>query len=126
MTQELRAAVRSAWWMISAILLAVILAPYLFSENSLLAASGALQVSHAPGETCGLCGMTRAFLAISRGDFSEAVRLNGASVILFGIILANELWIAFFLTKRIWKYASGVNAVERQTSTRKELESCRY
>lgn len=126
MNQEFRAAVRTAWWIVSAILLAVIAAPYLLPENLILAASNALRGAHGPQETCCLCGMTRAFLAISRGDFSEALRLNGASVALFGFILGNELWMALLVTKRIWSHATPGHWVARQTAARKELESCRY
>jgi hypothetical protein len=129
MAQEMKIAIAAAWLIISAILLSVFIAPYLLSENALLSASGAFQLSHYDQEPCLLCGMTRAFVAISRGNLVEAVTFNDWSVALYGILLANELSAAIFLVSRIRKFFysdRGASRVARNTSTQKEVESCRY
>lgn len=46
MAQEIRVAITSAWLIISAILLSMLLAPYFLSEAALLSASAAFQLPH--------------------------------------------------------------------------------
>jgi hypothetical protein len=129
MTQEIRLAITSAWLIISAMLLTMFAAPHLMSESTLLSASGAFQLSHHEQEPCLLCGMTRAFIAISRGNLAEAVSFNGLSVALYGVLLANELSAAIFLASRIRKFFLSHRAasrVQRKTPAQKEVESCKY
>lgn len=38
---------------------------------------------------CAFCGMTTAFYAISRGDFTEAYRLNPLSLYLYSLFVLN-------------------------------------
>jgi hypothetical protein len=119
MAQQTRTAITSAWLIISAILLFVFPAPYLLSENALLSASGTIRFQHHEQESCPLCGMTRAFMAISRGNLFEAVTFNRWSVALYGILLANELSVAIFLVIRIRRLFLShhvVSCVELNTS----------
>src|SRR4030066_2199807 len=99
--QEIRVAITSVWLIISAILLTMFIALYLLSESTLLSASGALQLSHHDQEPCLLCGMTRAFIAISRGNLADAVTFNDWAVALYDIFLANELSTAILLASLI-------------------------
>ena len=122
MTQEMRVAITSAWLIVSAILLSVFMAPYFLSESTLLYASEAFALPHHNQEPCFMCGMTRAFIAISRGNLAEAVTFNRWSVALYGILLANELSAAIFLASRIRKLFLSQRAVsrgERNTSTQR-------
>jgi len=64
-----------------------------------------LSTPHLNGQPCWLCGMTGAFAAIARGDFSLAIQLHAASIPLFGIMLGNGLvagiaWIAWTVRGR--------------------------
>lgn len=101
MAQDTRIAITSVWLISSAILLLAFLAPYLLPESTLLSLSGACQLQHHNHEPCALCGMTRAFIAISRGHFHDAAAFNRSSVALYGILLANELMAAIFLVSRV-------------------------
>ena len=99
--REFRTAVVSVWLICSALLLPALIAPHFVPEGTLVAASGVLQSSHHGQERCPLCGMTRAFIAISHGNLAAAVRLNQGSVALYGILLANEVGVAVFLARRV-------------------------
>ena len=76
-----------------------------------------------------MCGMTRAFIAISNGNLAEAVTFNRWSVALYGTLLANEILAAIFLlslTRKLFLSHRAASHVEHNTSTQKEAESCRY
>jgi hypothetical protein len=49
---------------------------------------------------CTLCGMTHAFVAISRGRFSEAAGHNPAGVPLYAGLAGNEIIFGVVLLKR--------------------------
>ena len=93
----------SAWLVASAVLLFLLIALYFVPEKTLFAASEAFKVPHRSGETCALCGMTRAFAAIARGDFATALIYNRGAVAFYGALFANQLVVAFFLLRRMHK-----------------------
>lgn len=93
----------AAWLTASAVLLFIAIAPYLVPEQTLFAASEAFKVPHRNGETCALCGMTRAFAALARGDLTAALLYNRGAVAFYGALLANQLVVAFFLLRRMHK-----------------------
>ncbi|MBM4128279.1 MAG: DUF2752 domain-containing protein [Nitrospira sp.] len=113
--QEMRVAITSAWLIVSAVLLFMLIAPHLLSETALLSASTAFRLLHHHQGMCFLCGMTRAFIAISRGRLTEAVALNDWSVTLYGIIVSNELAAALFLFRRIRKWFLSKNEAGKVT-----------
>jgi hypothetical protein len=125
MAQEMKVAITSVWLIISAILMIMFITLYLLPESALLAASGAFQLPHHDQKQCLLCGMTRAFIAISRGNLADAVTFNNWSVTLYGMFLVNELSTAIFLASRIRKFFLSHRAashVERNPlNTRKRL-----
>ena len=78
---------------------AIILSFFCFPENVLHAVSRSVSVPH---DDCLLCGMTRAFCAISRGDFSLAYQLNSGSLYLFfGCLFAFGTFLAFCLLRAL-------------------------
>ena len=93
----------AAWLVASAVLLFLLIALYFVPEKTLFAASEAFKVPHRSEETCALCGMTRAFAAIARGDFSTALIYNRGAVAFYGALFANQLVVAFFLLRRMHK-----------------------
>lgn len=128
MAQEVRVALTSTWLLVSAALLSVLMAPHLLSESTILSVSGALASPHHGQEPCLLCGMTRAFMAISRGNLAEAVTFHRWSVALYGTLLANQVMAAFFLSSRMRKRSSWHRAArggEHNRSTHEEAPSCR-
>ena len=92
-----------AWLVASGMLLFFPIALYLVPEETLFFASEAFKTPHRSGETCALCGMTRAFAAIARFDFAAAFIYNRGSVAFCGALLANQLAAAFFLLRQMHK-----------------------
>ena len=101
MDRHARRTLTAAWLVASAMLFFLLITPYLVPEKTLFAASEAFKVPHRSGETCALCGMTRAFAAIARGDFAAALTYNRGAVAFYGVLLANQLVVAFFLIRRM-------------------------
>ena len=94
----------TAAWLVASVLLLFLLIPlYFVPEKMLFAASEAFKVPQRSGETCALCGMTRAFAAIARGDFAAALIYNRGAVAFYGALFANQLVVAFFLLRRMHK-----------------------
>ena len=103
MDRHARRTLLAAWLVASTVLLFILILPYLVPEETLFSTSEALKVPHRNGETCALCGMTRAFAATARGDFSAALIYNRGSVAILGALLANQLVVAVFMMRRMHK-----------------------
>ena len=103
MGRHARRTFTTAWLVASALLLLLLIALYFVPEKTLFAASEAFKVPHRNGETCALCGMTRAFAAIARGDFAAALMYNRGLVAFYAALLANQLVVALFLLRRMHK-----------------------
>jgi len=102
----------ACWLGLSALILAVLAAPYLLPHPGILSAAARLSVPH-EGGPCMLCGMTRAFLAISNGEIYEGLRCNPASVKLYAGLVVNEA-AALFLCIR-WARRGSAH-LERRSS----------
>ena len=88
---ETHRALLLAWLVMAAACSATLIAPLLIPESFLLQLSAAVQApDHVPG-SCPLCGMTRAFIAIARGDFAAAVTLNRGAIPLAVLFVMNAL-----------------------------------
>lgn len=101
--RELIKSIYAVWVIVSAFLLVLLVALLLLPETLLLFISSEVQLPHHNQETCFLCGMTRSFIAISRGKFNEAMVTNSWSTALYLIIVLNELMVFVFLSKRLRK-----------------------
>jgi len=124
--QEPKVAFVSAWLIVSSIALLIMLSPYVLSDGALLSASRAFQFQHRDQKQCALCGMTRAFIAISRGDLDEAFVLNRSSVALHRILLTNELLFTIFLVGRIKKLCSRTVGWPSSNLTRQQKRRQRH
>ena len=80
---------------------------------------------HSSSETCFLCGMTSAFIAISRGNAAEAVSLNRWSAILYAAVLTNGLPGAAYLSSRLLKPFLA-HRDRNRIPIRKEDQACKY
>ena len=87
---DLRRAVLAVWAILSVAILAGGLLFWLLPPQAVFAVSQALQTPH-PDAPCALCGMTGAFVAIARGDFATAARLNPDALRLFSTLAGNSL-----------------------------------
>lgn len=88
-------------WGISGIVLLVPLAsPYLLSDTEIFAITPVCVSRQLYGESCFLCGMTRGFIEISRGNLEKAREFNVYSVALYGIFAVNEIALAVLIGYR--------------------------
>jgi hypothetical protein len=93
---------------VSAIVLAVLLAAFFLPESAIIQLSPVCE-SKARGEApCPLCGMTTAFLLISDARFAEAHQVNRAGIPLYAAFVLNELFAFLFLSctskgGRLWR-----------------------
>jgi len=83
--------------------LIILFSSYLFPPDMLLSISEIFQSSNHTGPMCSLCGMTRAFIAISHGDLSEAKSLNYLSVIVYGLLVSIVLIAIIIITRDMCK-----------------------
>lgn len=98
--QDLELALLCSWLIVSALTACAVLATWVLPERLVFSAGHLLQVSHDSGP-CFLCGMTRALVAIGKGNVSEALALNRWSLAVLGAILASGLAAAALLLRRV-------------------------
>jgi hypothetical protein len=79
-----------AWGVVSLLVLAILLAPWLLPAERLAAALPVCEAKGRGGE-CSFCGMTTAFLHLSRGELPEAGRFNRGSLPLYSLFWMNTL-----------------------------------
>lgn len=87
---RLRTALIIDWLVVSALILPVLLAPFLLSAGTIGALEPVCQWKARYHRECPLCGMTTAFILISNGKLAEAQGRNRASVPLHAAFLLNE------------------------------------
>lgn len=80
-----------AWLAASIVLLPVLTAPFLLPAETIYRLEPVCEWKARHNRECALCGMTRGFLAISRGEFQRASSLNRGSVPLYFGLILNEL-----------------------------------
>jgi hypothetical protein len=95
--RDFRTAARVVWLVVSTVVLAILLAPFLLSDSAVADLSPVCESKARGGPPCPLCGMTAAFLLISDGRFEEAQQANRASVPLYAAFVLNELFVFVFL-----------------------------
>ncbi|MCL4851540.1 MAG: DUF2752 domain-containing protein [Bryobacteraceae bacterium] len=98
---ELKRAFVLSWIVLSVAILAILVSPFLLSEETIRGWSPVCEAKRIHGTGCSLCGMTRAFLCLSRGQFQNASRENRASLPLYTAFTANEATLLVFLCRRI-------------------------
>jgi hypothetical protein len=97
---QISTALRRAWAVVSLALALALLAPAALPASVVFRAAPVCQSKLRYGKSCPLCGMTHAFVAISRGRFAEAARENRASLPLYAGMAANQLFFAAALVRR--------------------------
>ncbi len=91
--------VRIVWFIVSIICCVLVLSPFILRQETIYNIAAFLQVKHE--QPCILCGMTRAFLSLSKGDIQQALRYNNYSVFVVLIIAANILSNLIYLFYKI-------------------------
>jgi hypothetical protein len=102
---QLPIALAVVWLVISGVLAAAALAPSLVSHDLLAHLFPPCPAKLGGGPGCALCGMTTAFLHLSRGEWTQAAAVNRAAVPLYLFSLSNPVLTAALLLTR-WKRVS--------------------
>lgn len=82
-------------WKIYSVLILIVIIFSLFFPELLLKISPVCISKSIYGKDCFMCGMTRAFIEIPKGNFSGAYTLNKFSLILFSLFNLNTLLFIF-------------------------------
>ncbi len=92
--KELKLSIEIAWIIYSVVILLILILS-VFLPETLIKISPVCVSKMYYGEECFMCGMTRAFVEISTGNFSKANSLNNFSLILFSVFILNTLLFIF-------------------------------
>lgn len=104
MNIQIKKALLISWIAISALLLPTIAVPAFLPARVILSGAALVSADHA-GNGCSMCGMTRAFIAITQGKLEQALQLNRRSIWLYAAIAANETFVlAYLIVSRRRKY----------------------
>jgi|GEM_PF-1664460 hypothetical protein len=93
---DLRKSLIIVWVILSVSVACAIASPYVFSQGHILQVIPQCLAKIQNDVPCSLCGMSRAFISMSRGELGDAVRYNSWSPQLFLIFTINTL---LFLAK---------------------------
>lgn len=93
-----RRALLYLWITVSVLALLAVAAVWVLPQEMVYRMSDILSIEHPPG-SCPFCGMTRALLCLTQGDWCQAQEWNATAMPLFGAILLNSG--IFFL---FWTY----------------------
>ena len=104
--QDLNKAIKTVWQIFSVVTLLVILAS-IFMPESLLYENIPVCEYKTIGKECFLCGMTMAFVEISKLNFNLALQLNSVSLLFYSTFMANNLIFLYtLLSPSVKKYES--------------------
>ena len=92
-----------AWLCISAAVLPVLIAPFLLPAETILRLEPVCRWKAKYNRECVLCGMSRSFLRLARGDFRAAASLNRGSIPLYFGLVGNEALAAWLVGKLAWR-----------------------
>lgn len=87
---------RTAWYAISACILAGLIAGFVLPEETLTGLTPECELKAKYGTECSACGLTRGFLSISNGNPETAASYNSASLPLFGLFWLNSIFFLYF------------------------------
>jgi uncharacterized protein with ACT and thioredoxin-like domain len=85
------------WLIISIIMLFSLITPFVLSENTVYKITPKCQWKEKYNRECIMCGLTSAFIHISKGEIAEASRHNRGGIYLFSIFIANLIVLMIFL-----------------------------
>jgi len=96
-----RAAFLWAWLVLTLVTVPVLLAPFLLPSQTIFAWTPVCERKARYGQECALCGMTRSFVLVARGEFKGASQANAAGLPLFAALLSNQLVAVCFGSRKI-------------------------
>ena len=93
--RDLKKSLFFTWVIISVVVLLIQIAPLILQEEFLLSLTPTCELKKI-GQECFLCGMTKGFIDISKGDFSGAYQVNNFSIYLYLIFCLNIISLFIF------------------------------
>lgn len=97
---DLRQATEIVWIIYSVLILGIVLITF-FSPETLLNLSPVCISKSQFGTECFMCGMTRAFTEIPKGNIYNANILNSISIYLFTVFVLNSLIFIYYLLRKV-------------------------
>lgn len=101
-TKDIISSILIAWGTISILIITVLVIPF-FINIDFISQEIPICPSKLNNESCLLCGMTRAFVEISNGNFSVAHTLNSLSIPLYSLCIINSSIFVFILIQKLYK-----------------------
>lgn len=93
------------WTILTIITASTLLLPFLADSQVILQHTPVCVSQRQFHVECGLCGMTRAFIAIAAGHFGRAWQLNSGSLLLYAGFLANSALYLSLGLPAVWRIA---------------------
>ncbi len=100
------------WFIVSAGIFIVLVLPFVVPQHQLAQFIPECTWQVKFQKPCAFCGMTTAFYAISRGDFTEAYRLNPLSLYLYSLFVLNTFSVMITL-KHTTRFVKNLGATLR-------------
>ncbi len=97
--RDLKISSEAVWYFLSAAVLALLIMTFFFPET-LMKISPVCISKSLYGQECFMCGSTRAFIEITKGNFYKGFHLNQFSIVLFSLFFLNTV---VFITRLILK-----------------------
>lgn len=88
---------KTVWIIYSLAGILPVLVAFIVPRDALLGATPACYSIKQFGHECFMCGSTRGFILTAEGNFAEAAAMNRLSLVLFFIIIANTIVLAYYL-----------------------------
>jgi predicted RNA-binding Zn-ribbon protein involved in translation (DUF1610 family) len=101
--EELKLSLIISWLVLSLVTFCILILPYILSEESIHHLVPKCEWKTKYNKECPLCGMTTAFINISKGNFKKAYQANRGSLFLYAFFLLNQI-IVFVYLKRLLKH----------------------
>ena len=101
-----------AWLGASVVMLLCLVAPLVVADDWILDNAPTCWRQAQYGESCSICGMTRAFVLISGGELARARVTNSLSIPVWAVFLINSVLFLLFVAARVawraerWRYNS--------------------
>ncbi len=88
------------WYILSTIILLIIMAPYFVRQATLLNILPTCSSKVTLHKECSLCGMTHAFISLSKFDINSAYEFNRGSIFLYSVFAINGTCFILYLIGR--------------------------
>ncbi|WP_116787737.1 DUF2752 domain-containing protein [Flavobacterium psychrotrophum] len=94
-------AFKTVWIIYSALALLTLLVSVCVSKELILQASPTCYSIRQFGKPCFMCGATRSFIQMGKGNLNEALNYNRLAVVLFIIFIVNSIIFTYYTTTYI-------------------------